>query len=404
MVGAGAASMSGSGVRCRLDARRRGVTGNGHRVETLCRRFDTCTLVCLGGALAALAACSARPVPPSPRRDRIAIVASERGPEGMRLVSLDERGDRQFVLVQPATGQVRDTHPAVSPDGAWIVFASSRDRSFDATSLWIAAAGVAMPPRRLTDGPAIDAHPAWTPDGSAIVFASTREGGDFDLWRLAMRDGRPGELTQLTHGPGHEVTPAVAADGTIIYAALTPNEQRHDVETHLEERAPDGTIRALTSGPADSSPAVSPDGTRLVFARPQLHDGRLDSELWLMVRATGAISPLVDLPLTDESGPVWSRDGRFVFATSVWRSAEGKVVFSSIIHVDTREAPPVARILEDRVGAIVRLTPAVTATALDAAALRSDPEYLAELGLIMRRMIEREAKPDGAGPHGPRGR
>jgi Tol biopolymer transport system component len=278
------------------------------------------------------------------------------------------------------------------------VFASSRDRRLDETSLWIAAAGIAMPPRRLTDGPAIDAHPVWAPDGSAIVFASTRASGNFDLWRLARRDGSPGELAQLTHGAGHEITPAVTADGTIIYAALTPNEQRRDVETHLEERAPDGTIRALTSGPADSSPAISPDGARLVFARPQVHDGRLDSELWLMVRATGAIAPLVDLPLTDESGPVWSRDGRFVFATSVWRGAEGKVVFSSIIHVDTREVPPIARILEDRVGAIVRLTPAVTASSLDVAALHGDPEYLPELAVIMRRMIERQREAPGEPP------
>jgi dipeptidyl aminopeptidase/acylaminoacyl peptidase len=364
--------------------------------------------ICQGVGLASLAGlggCGARPVPTAPARDRIAIVASERGADGMRLVSIDEHGDRQFALVQPASGVVRDSHPAVSPDGAWIVFVSSRERSLDETSLWIAPAGVAMPARRLTSGPAIDAHPVWMPDGSAIVFASTRGGGGFDLWRLAMRDGRPGELTQLTRGRGHEVTPAVAADGTIIYAEVTPNEQRHEVESHLEQRAPDGTIRALTSGPADSSPALSPDGARLVFARPQLHDGRLDSELWLMTRATGAIAVLVDLPLTDESGPAWSRDGRFVFATSVWRGASGNVVFSSIIHVDTREPRPVARILEDRVGAIVRLTPCMTTTPLDVAALHADPEYLSELALIMRGMIEheREAAP-GPPSTAPRGR
>jgi len=347
-----------------------------------------------------LAACGPRPVPtPPPRRDRIAIVAAERGPEGARLVSIDEHGDRQFEVVQPATVLVRDTNPSVSPDGMWIAFVSSRGRTLDRTSLWIAASGIAMPPRRLTggaaDGAVIDSQPVWTPDGRAIVFASTRDGGDFDLWRLAMQGGSPGELTQLTHGAGHEVTPTVAADGTIIYAAVTPNEQRHDIETHLEERAPDGTIRALTGGPADSSPALSPDGARLVFARPQLHGGKPDSELWLMVRATGAIAPLIDLPLTDESGPVWSRDGRFVFATSVLRGAEGRVVFSSIIHVDLREVPPIARILEDRVGAIVRLTPAVTATPLDAAALHGNPEYLPELARIMRRSIDqqREATP-----------
>ena len=345
--------------------------------------------------LAALVACGARPGARPPARDRIAIVASERGPEGARLVAIDEHGDRQFEIVEPATTLVRDSHPAVSPDGTWIVFASSRGRALDQTSLWIVPAGITMPPRRLTDGSAIDAYPVWVPDGSAIVFASTRDGGGFDLWRLAMQGGTPGALVRLTHGAGHEVTPAVAADGTIIYAEVVPDEARREIATHLEERSPDGTIRALTSGPADSSPALSPDGARLVFARPQIHDGKPDSELWVMVRATGAIAPLVDLPLTDESGPVWSRDGRFVFATSVLRGAEGKVVFSSIIHVDLREAPPVARILEDRVGPIVRLTPAVTATPLDAAALRANPEYLPELARIMSREIEkqREAAP-----------
>jgi dipeptidyl aminopeptidase/acylaminoacyl peptidase len=344
---------------------------------------------------AALVACGARPVAHPPPRDRIAIVASERGPGGARLVAIDEHGDRQFEIVQPATVMVRDTHPAVSPDGTWIVFASSRGRTLDQTSLWIARPGIEMPPRRLTDGPAIDAYPVWDPDGSAIVFASTRDGGTFDLWRLAMQGGQPRELTRLTHGAGHAVTPAVAADGTIIYAEVVPNEARRDIATHLEERAPDGTVHALTSGPADSSPALSPDGSRLVFSRPQIHDGKPDAELWLLVRATGAITPLVDLPLTDESGPVWSRDGRFVFATSVLRGAEGKVVFSSIIHIDVREAPPVARILEDRVGPIVRLTPAVTATPLDAAALHGNPEYIPELARIMSRAIDqqREATP-----------
>jgi Tol biopolymer transport system component len=339
---------------------------------------------------AGLVACAARPVPERPPPTRVVIVVSEPGPEGARLVAIDESGDRQFELVQPAGGVVRDTNPAVSPDGAWLVFASSRDRPLDQTSLWIAPIGIAMPPHRLTQGPAIDAHPVWLPDGRALVFASTRAHGNFDLWRLAIQDGQPGELAQLTFAPGHEVTPSVAGDGTIIYAAVTPDEARREIETHLEQRAPDGAISRLSSGPADSSPAVSPDGTQVAFARPQLHGQNADSELWLMARDTGAIAPLVDLPLTEEAGPVWSRDGRFVFATSAWRGETGRVVFSSIIHVDVREAPRVARILEDRVGAIVRWTPAVTATPLDAGALRSDPAYVAELGRIMRHAVEQQ--------------
>ncbi|HET9621913.1 MAG TPA: hypothetical protein VFP84_11140, partial [Kofleriaceae bacterium] len=332
----------------------------------------------------------------------------QRSGAGVRLVAIDEHGDRQFALVQPAAAPdaiVRDSNPAVSPDGQWIVFASSRDRPLDQTSLWIARAGVTMPARRLTDAATprvIDAHPVWTPDGRAVVFASTRDGGDFDLWRLAIRDGQPGALTELTHGAGHEVTPAIAADGTIVYAAVTPDEATHQIESHLEERAPDGTIRRLTAGPADSSPAVSPDGRRLVFSRPAIHNGKPDGELWLMARTAAATEgfgdtaqPLVDLPLSDESGPVWSRDGRFVFATSVLRGGEGNVVFSSIIHVDTREPRPIARILEDRVGAILRLTPALTAAPLDARALHDDPAYLDELARIVVQLVER-AKQDAA--------
>jgi len=314
---------------------------------------------------------------------------------GARLVAISESGDRQFELVEPATTPVRDTNPAVSPDGKWLVFSSSRGRPLDQTSLWIAELGVGSPPRRLTEGTALDVHPVWLPDGRGVVFASTRERGNFDLWQLAVRDGRAGELVQLTHGPGHEVTPAIAGDGTIVYAAVTPDVDHRQIESHLEARAPDGTIRRLTEGPADSSPALSPDGAHLVFSRPALHGGKPDAELWSMALADGVIAPLVDLPVTDESGAVWSRDGRFVFATSVLRGAEGRVVFSAIIHVDTRERPPIARVLEDRVGPIVRLTPALTATPLDAAVLHGDPEYLPELARIMSRRIEneREAAP-----------
>lgn len=340
----------------------------------------------------ALAACASPPPPspPQPAPPRIALIVAERGANGVRLVSVDEHGDRQLELLEPPAELARDTSPAVSPDGKWLVFASSRGRKFDETSLWLAPIGEAQRPRRLTEGAFIDAHPTWTPDGRAIVFASTRSGRDYDLWRLEVRDGAPGALTQLTDGPGHEVMPSVAANGAIVYAAVSPDAAHQQVESHLEERAPDGAIRALTHGPSDSSPAVSPDGALVAFARVTQREGQpSNSELWLLTRATGEAVPLVGLAVTDESGPVWSRDGRFVFATSVMRG-EGHVLASSVIVIDRRAAPLVARIVEDRVGAIMRLTPAVTGVALDASALVASPEYGPELGRILRRLVERE--------------
>jgi dipeptidyl aminopeptidase/acylaminoacyl peptidase len=351
-------------------------------------------LRCTAFVSALLAGCSLqRPAPP-PKTFPIQIVAAEVGATGLRLIALDETGNRQFELVTPAAEAARDSYPAVSPDGRWVVFASTRDRA-TGTSLWIAPlrGTPEVAPRRLTTEAAVDQHPIWARDGRSIVFASTRDGGDFDLWQLAMADGVPGPITQLTRGDGHEVMPTIGPEGTLVYAEIT-QQAGLEVESHLEERAADGSIRKLTAGPADTSPSISPDGTSLIFVRPALHGDQPQAELWRIDRSAWRSSGdelsatrVVALPITDESGPVWSRDGRFVFATSVLRGHRGKPVFSAIIHVDLQEQPAHARILIDRAGAAVRLTPAIRAERLDISALRSDPEYLPELARIMSKLI-----------------
>jgi Tol biopolymer transport system component len=320
---------------------------------------------------------------------RIAIIASERGPTGARLVALDEHGDRQFELLQSAPRLARDSHPVVSPDGRWVVFASSRERELDETSLWIAPLQPEAIPVRLTRGSAIDTQPAWSRDGRWIVFASTRARGNYDLFRIAIDAGghATGEPEALTFADTHEIAPTVGDDGSIVFEVLVAHEDR-SVDSHLERRAPDGSIARLTDGPADSSPALSPDGKTLAFTHPVLRDGRrLDAELWTMPAGGGESTRLVDLPQTDEGGPVWSLDGRYLFATSLLRGAEGRPLFSSVIVIDMNAHHRVARILEDRVGPIARLTPAIVAARLDAVAIASDPEYVPELARIVAAAI-----------------
>lgn len=321
-----------------------------------------------------LCACGAPPQVAAPAAsDRIAIVVSETDVQGARLVAIDERGDRRFDLLEPPDAIVRDTHPAVSPDGKWIVFASTRTTP---GHLWLAPVTRGAVAQQLTSGSGEDDHPSWARDGRSIVFASTRVDGRFHLFSIDLDKREP---TQLTSGEGHQVTPAVTADGTIFYTSIQPSGD--GVVSRIEKRLPTGEITTVTSGPGDTSPSLSPDGKTLAFVRPVEHAAGPDADLF--VTNADDATALIDLPLTDEGGPVWSPDGRYLFATSVLRGALGNAVFSSVIVIDLHAKPRVARMLKDRSGPVARLTPAITRAALDHNALASDPEYLPELARIM---------------------
>jgi dipeptidyl aminopeptidase/acylaminoacyl peptidase len=327
------------------------------------------------------------------------VLATERGAGGGVLVLIDEHGDRQAeLLTEPAdtsAAPVRDSAAAYSPDGRWIVFASSRGQaSVEHSALWLAPARAGATPIQLTAGPA-DLAPAWTADGQGLVFSRV-EHGDADLWQQRLDlDPSPhlvGDPRPVALGVDHQLSPTVAGDGRIAYARLGLDEAGRPVSRiHLVDLT--GHDVALTVGPADSGPRFSPDGATLVFSRPTVRAPAdptsapgVDADLW--VRAgDGTERRLWDLAGTDEGGPVFSVDGRWLFATSVAHGSDGSVVLASVVYADLWDQATTVRLLRDRAGVWTRMAPALAPVVLDSAALAAGPEYRAELGRAIVRAV-----------------
>lgn len=355
-------------------------------------------------ALAVLAAC----VPPPAQRDlpppaaAAHIVTTERGPRGGRLVLVDEDGARLADLTPIEPRPTIDTNPAWSADGRWIAFASSRGRNgLEQTSLWVVGTRRGAPMERITREPSVDRDPRWSPDGRLLVYASSR-GATFDLWAVPLtaapggppRPGRPRRLTATDDLD--ELGPSISPDGrTVVYMGLDRTTQRSRLYTlRLDGRAGSRRGRPLTAGPADLTPAFSPDGRSIAFAAPV--KGRGDIDLW-MVDARGRDRRLVVAePLSDETGPVWSADGRFLFATSVVRSvASGLPILSSIAFVELGAPSRSLRALHDPAQVVPRLGAALAPAALDAGRLRRQPPHDAAVRRAILEAAERAREGQG---------
>lgn len=109
-------------------------------------------------------------------------------------------------------------------------------------------------------------------------------------------------------------TPALSPDGTaVVYALKAPDAALdRDTRSLWTVGAVDGEPRRLTHGTDDRSPAFSPDGSQIAFLR-----GQSAPQLWLLPVAGGDARQLTDLPL-GAGAPQWSPDGtRVAFAAPV---------------------------------------------------------------------------------------
>ena len=220
------------------------------------------------------------------------------------VVDIDRSGYRRSAREFGDTGPmpVRGiSAPKVSPDGSQVAFAAVGD-------LWIREANGSA--TRLTDDSYLESHPAWSPDGRSLAFASDRL-GSMDIW---VRDLATGQDRRLTTGQGAEIRPVYRPDGAAIayQAQGGPDSGLRTVDVTTGEESV-----VTQSSPTPSSVSFSPDGRWMIGTALEPHSARFRegvNRVAIVNVETGEVRTRGDLAhlsigTRGNDGPMWSPDG-----------------------------------------------------------------------------------------------
>jgi TolB protein len=213
------------------------------------------------------------------------------GDEGSRLMRADTDGSGAILRV---TSIVNDNasnfHARPSPDGRFIAFDSDRDGE---RAVYIADAD-GRNVRRVT-GEGFAAVPSWSPDGKTLAFVRAEPATPkvWNLWTVTLDTGDTERLT--SHKVGQPWGGAWFPDGRRI----AYSHENRLVVLSLSDRK-SRVYTAPRKGGWIRTPAVSPDGTQVMF---QLHrDGA-----WLLDLRDGSMRKVLSDPTAEEF--TWSPDG-----------------------------------------------------------------------------------------------
>ena len=260
----------------------------------------------------------------------------------------------------------RDTDPAPSPDGKWLLFSSTNRGG--SPEIWIMPSGGGTP-RRVTSEPDSTVvsgrtlstrvmTPTWAPDGKSILFISTRS-GPYNVYSLPIEGGTP---KALSNAPGSQRFAVYSPDGSKICFPSSREQPNALYGFHLYVMGAKGEIdgppaRKITkSGGSPGHPIWSFDGKWIGYVAKDVDTTRSvnigkgmqtkETALFAKFRvykvpaSGGAEVKLTGLTKetepSEDTWPSWSPDGKYI---AFGRNIGGKMNIW-IVDVFTKKAFP----------------------------------------------------------------
>ncbi|MFL6353147.1 MAG: protein kinase domain-containing protein [Bryobacteraceae bacterium] len=226
--------------------------------------------------------------------------------------------------------------PSFSPDGTQVAFEWCKDTEGKNCNIYVKQIGVELP-FRLTATRASEFSPAWSPDGRFIAYLRELSPGKSVLLVIPQRGGRERVLADVAGAfmkflPGPYL--AWAPDSKwIAFATGDPVASLSLISVDTQEERRLTTLSSGGMGDGDTTPAFSPDGRTLAFAR--FVDKAARADLYVVRLAGGYTAEREPVRLPPANGlniaPAWTPDGREIVFSSgyspggpelgLWRTA-----------------------------------------------------------------------------------